>query len=227
MEERKKLILSTIIKEHIKSGLPVGSEILVEKYKLDISPATVRNEMAELEDQGFIKQPYTSAGRIPTEEAYNFYLGNLNDKKLSETEINLLDKLLKTKDEANFKQAAKILAKISQAAVFWAFERNNLYYTGIANLLHQPEFAQSELIYNISEIIDRLDEIIDDIFDQLKLGEQILLGSKNPFDPNCATVIAKYKLDGNFGLIGLLGPVRMNYEKNLALIKFVNNRLIN
>ena len=227
MEERKKLILNTIIKEHIKSGVPVGSEILVEKYKLDFSPATVRNEMAELEDQGFIKQPYTSAGRIPTETAYNFYLENLSDKKLAEAERRILDKLLKTKDEFNFKQAAKILAKISQTAVFWAFQRNNLYYTGISNLLHQPEFSQSKLIYNISEIIDRLDEIIDDIFDELKLGEQILLGSKNPFDPNCSTVIAKYKLDGNFGLIGLLGPVRMNYEKNLALIKFVNHRLIN
>jgi len=227
MEERKKLILNTIIKEHIKSGLPVGSEILVEKYKLNFSPATVRNEMAELEDRGFIKQPYTSAGRVPTEPAYNFYLENLGDKKLTEAEMRILDKLLKTKDEFNFKQTAKVLAKISQAAVFWAFQRNNLYYTGISNLLHQPEFSQSELIYNISEIIDRLDEIIDDIFDELKPGEQILLGSKNPFDPNCSTVMAKYKLNNSHGLVGILGPVRMNYEKNLALIKFVNHRLIN
>jgi len=227
MDKRKELILNTIIKEHIKSGLPVGSEILVEKYKLGFSPATVRNEMAELEDQGLIKQPYTSAGRIPTEAAYNFYLDNLSDKKLSELEIKTLGKFLKSEDEISLKQAAKILAKISQAAIFWAFAKNNLYYTGIANLFQQPEFAQADLIYDISKIIDRMDEIIYRVFDQLKLGEQVLLGEKNPFDPNCSSVITKYKLDGQTGLVGILGPIRMNYEKNLALIRFVNDRLMN
>ena len=66
MDARKTLILNTIIKEHIKTGAPVGSEVLVGKYKLDISSATVRNEMAELEQAGYIAQPHTSAGRIPT-----------------------------------------------------------------------------------------------------------------------------------------------------------------
>ena len=69
MEKRREKILYTIVKEHIATGSPVGSEILVSKYKLGVSSATVRNEMAELEDNGFIIQPHTSAGRIPTEKA--------------------------------------------------------------------------------------------------------------------------------------------------------------
>ena len=64
MNKRKELILKTIIKEHIKTAQPVGSEGLVDKYDLDISSATVRSEMAELEEAGFIVQPHTSAGRI-------------------------------------------------------------------------------------------------------------------------------------------------------------------
>ncbi|MBU4256930.1 DeoR family transcriptional regulator [Patescibacteria group bacterium] len=74
MEKRKQLILYTIIKEHIKTGAPVGSGVLVDKYKLDISPATVRNEMAELENEGLITQPHTSAGRVPTEKAYSLFI---------------------------------------------------------------------------------------------------------------------------------------------------------
>jgi len=226
MDKRKELILKTIIKEHIKTAQPVGSEGLVDKYNLDISSATVRNEMAELEELGFIAQPHTSAGRIPTEKAYNFYLENLSEKRLSEAEVKVFEKLLAEKDEENFKQAAKAMAKISQTAIFWAFHKYDLYYTGISNLLHQPEFRETNLIYDISEVIDRVDEIIGSIFNDLKYGPQILIGSKNPFGAYCGTVVAKYKLGDNIGLVGILGPIRMNYEKNLALVKFINNILM-
>ena len=226
MDKRKELILKTIIKEHIKTALPVGSEGLVDKYDLDISSATVRNEMADLEAEGYIAQPHTSAGRIPTEKAYNFYLQNLSEKKLSDTEAKIFEKMLLKKDEENFKQAAKAMAKACDCAVFWAFHKHNLYYTGISNLLHQPEFAETGLIYDISEVIDRVDEIIGQIFNELKFGPQIMLGSKNPFSQHCSAVITKYRLADNIGLVGILGPVRMNYEKNLALIKFFNNILM-
>jgi len=182
--------------------------------------------MAELEELGFIAQPHTSAGRIPTEKAYNFYLENLSEKRLSEAEVKVFEKLLAEKDEENFKQAAKAMAKISQTAIFWAFHKHDLYYTGISNLLHQPEFRETNLIYDISEVIDRVDEIIGSIFNDLKYGPQILIGSKNPFGAYCGTVVAKYKLGDNIGLVGILGPVRMNYEKNLALVKFINNILM-
>ena len=225
MDKRKELILKTIIKEHIKTAQQVGSEGLVDKYDLYISSATVRSEMAELEEAGFIVQPHTSAGRIPTEKAYNFYLQNLSEKKLNDSEAKIFEKLLAEKDEENFKQAAKAMAKACDCAVFWAFHKHNLYYTGISNLLHQPEFSETGLIYDISEVIDRVDEIIGQIFNDLKFGPQIMLGSKNPFSQHCSAVITKYQLDDNIGLIGILGPTRMNYEKNLALVKFINSLL--
>lgn len=225
MDKRKELILKTIIKEYIKTAQPVGSEGLVDKYNLDISPATVRNEMAELEQAGFIAQPHTSAGRIPTEKAYDFYLENLGEKKLSQSEAKIFEKLLAKRDEESFKQAAKAMAKASDCAVFWAFHKHNLYYTGISNLLHQPEFKETGLIYDVSEVIDRVDEIISEVFGELQFGPQVLIGSKNPFGAYCSTVVAKYRLGDNIGLVGILGPVRMQYEKNLALVKFINNIL--
>ena len=224
MDERKLIILNTIIKEHIKTGAPVGSGVLVDKYRLDISPATVRNEMAELEEEDFIIQPHTSAGRVPTEKAYNLYLSSLKEKQLAEKEAEVLKRALRGNDEASFKQTAKEMAKISGQAIFWAFHKNNLYYTGISNLFSQPEFSEPNLIYDISAIIDRMDEIIDDIFSEVKETE-VLLGSANPFGDSCSTIFSKYRRSGKTGLFGILGPMRMDYEKNLALVKYVAQRI--
>lgn len=77
LTSRQKKILSLIIHEHIGSAEPVGSRYLVEKYRLDFSPATIRNEMTALTDAGFLRQPHTSAGRVPTEEGYRFFVGQL------------------------------------------------------------------------------------------------------------------------------------------------------
>ncbi len=225
LDKRKEQILKIILKEHIKTGAPVGSGVLVDKYKLKISPATVRNEMAELEERGYIKQPYTSAGRIPTEKAFRFYIENITEKKLDGSETEEIKSMLKKKNELGYKQAAKTIAKMSESAVFWAFHKHDLYYTGISNLLAQPEFAQNGLIYDISGIIDRMDEIIEKNFDKLGFGVQIMLGSENPFSRYCGAITAKYKVEGQIGLFGILGPMRMNYEKNAALVKYLTEEI--
>lgn len=77
METRQQEILNLVIKEYIETAEPVGSQILVEKYKLDISPAPVRMEMVELSEGGYLNQPYTSAGRVPTDKAYRFFVDQL------------------------------------------------------------------------------------------------------------------------------------------------------
>jgi len=221
MNERRKFILNTIIKEHIRTGAPVGSGVLVDKYKLDISPATVRNEMANLEEEGYIRQPHTSAGRIPTEKAYNFYIEDLASKKLKLREEEKLKKLFKNKDDDGFKQVAKAMAQISGMAIFWSFQEHDLRYTGISNLFHQPEFSQVDLIYNISEVIDEMEEAIGQVIATLDTGEKIMIGSDNPFSKDCGTILVKYKKGNNVGMFGILGPMRMDYEKNLELIRYV------
>ncbi len=228
LSDRKKQILNTIIKEHIKTAAPVGSSYLVNKYKLDISPATVRNEMGELEEEGYIIQPHTSAGRVPTEKAYNLYLNGIKAKKLSETETNIFDRIFRgTSGREDLKIAAKELAKQSGQAVFWAFERHNFYYTGISNLIQQPEFSQVNSFYSISVIIDRIDEVLEKVFDRLEPGTNILLGQNNPFSSFCSSIISKREggSNGHHALFGILGPLRMNYEKNISLIEYLNQKL--
>jgi heat-inducible transcriptional repressor len=226
MDDRKQEILDIIIKEHIKTGAPVGSSIVVDRYRLDISSATVRNEMASLENDGYIAQPHTSAGRVPTEIAYRLYLDNLKEKKINSQNAKVLDQNLGKADEDSFKKTAKELARLSGNAVFWAIHKNNLYYTGISNLLTQPEFAQTNLILDISAVIDRVDEIISEIFEAIKEEPEILIGSNNPFGNFLSTALVKYKYKNSHGLLGILGPMRMDYGRNLRIIKYINEKFV-
>lgn len=227
ISDRKKFLLETIIKEYLKTAAPVSSGVLVEKYKLDISTATVRNEMMELEEEGYIYQPHTSAGRVPTEQAYELILSgikeNKNKKELRGSEHDALEKIFRH-DEAAFRQTAKAVAELANGAVFWAFHKNDLYYTGISNLFAQPEFSRVDRIYDVSAVIDRLEEIIDEVFEELDYGEQVLIGSNNPFGDFLSTVLVKYKNNNTSGIFGILGPMRMDYNRNLALVEFIKKK---
>ena len=85
LSDRQKILLTLLIREYVSSAQPVGSQLLVEKYQLNMSSATVRNELAALTDMGYLNQPHTSAGRIPTENGYRFFVSRL----LQENELPL------------------------------------------------------------------------------------------------------------------------------------------
>lgn len=227
ISERKQFLLETIVKEYVKTAQPVSSGILVDKYKLDISPATVRNEMMELEEENFIYQPHTSAGRVPTEAAYRLILTSVTKNKkyknLKEADEKLLNNLFQ-QNETSFKQTARAISELAGTAVFWAFHKNDLYYTGLSNLFSQPEFKQAGAVCDMSGIIDRMEEIIDEIFEDLDNGTQVLIGANNPFGNFLSTVLVKYKHDNTTGIFGILGPMRMDYGHNLTLVEFIKNK---
>jgi len=225
MNDRRLLILSTIIKEHIDTGAPVGSSVLVGKYKLEISPATTRNEMAWLEQEGYIVQPHISAGRVPTEMAYLLFLENQGKRKLRSKHAEKISTVLKDNSDLSFKKTAKIISEVTGEAVFWAFHRNNLFYTGISNLFSQPEFSQIDVVQDISVVIDKMEDIIDAMFDDIDIGVSTLIGQKNPFGAFCSTILLKYKTDKGVGVCGILGPMRMDYEINIAVAKYIEERI--
>ncbi len=98
LDERKRKILKEIIDEYIESAEPVSSAVIVEKYETDISSATVRNDMAELEKAGYLEKPHTSAGRIPSSKGYRFYVDELlQDDDISLEEIKYIQEKLETK----------------------------------------------------------------------------------------------------------------------------------
>ncbi len=224
ISERKKRILSIIVKEHVKTAEPIGSSTLVDKYKLSFSSATIRNEMADLEELNLIKQPYTSAGRVPTEAGYLLYLENLKVKKLRKSEEDNLNESLSDMTEDDFRKTAKTIAKMSGQLVFWAFHRNSLYYTGVSNLFQQTEFSDSNLVHDVSLVIDRMEEIIYEIYDNISCQPQVYIGQNNPFGSIFSSVMLKYEKDNKTGLIGVLSPLRMNYDKNISIFNYLYNK---
>ena len=117
LSDRKKMILKAVIDEHIKSGEPVGSKFLTESLPIKISSATIRNEMAELEEMGFLEQPHTSSGRVPSEFGYRFYVDSLmKNYEMTIGELNALDELTKSKkaklDEI-LDSAAKLMGSVT------------------------------------------------------------------------------------------------------------------
>lgn len=228
LSERQKDLLWAIIKEHIKTAQPIGSELLVEKYELNVSSATVRNEMLELDAQGFLGQPHTSSGRIPTERAYQFFVSEgFKIKKITQNQQDTLTKTIKSRQDQDKRQGLKNLAQglaeLSGELILLAFQDNDFYYTGLTNLFSKPEFRNQEIVCNISAVIDHLDARLAKLFHKVDDQARIFIGSQNPIDQNLSLITVKISQKGP--LIALLGPMRMEYEMNVGLLEY-SKRLI-
>lgn len=122
LSERKLRILQAIITDYVKNAEPVGSRSIAKKYELGISPATIRNEMADLEDMGYLTHPHTSAGRVPSDKAYRLYVNSLMEKRnLTEQEKRIINaRMGEHLDEFDrtIKHAASLLSEITKLASF-------------------------------------------------------------------------------------------------------------
>lgn len=120
LTERQKLILSLIVHEHTRTALPVGSRTIVEQFNLQLSSATIRNEMVALTDMGYLRQPYTSAGRVPTEEGYRFFVRNLTQQTTlpATTMRTISHQFYQSRQDLDqwLRLAASVLANQSQGA---------------------------------------------------------------------------------------------------------------
>lgn len=222
---RKDILLEQIIAEYIKTGVPVGSAFLAAKTDLGVSSATIRNDMVLLEKQGYLRQPHTSAGRIPTEKAYKWYIKNAQVKEPKESEKQafheIVDRLEKD-PELLLKNIAKTLALFSGETVIWGFGDDEVHCTGIANLFGKPELQEKKEIKELSTAVDRLEEVMSKMFDNISEEPATYLGQENPFAKDCATVVVRV---GDNEVLGILGLTRMDYEKNLGLIKYLKEIL--
>ncbi len=226
MHERQASLLANIIEQYIATAQPVGSKAIVDQGVFDVSSATIRNEMAALESEGYIYQPHTSSGRVPTERGYHYYVahqlevGALPKKQQAQLKQHLDDFSLD-----RFKLLIKDVATLSDNAVFVTFAANSFYYTGFSNLFAQPEFGQRDLVCRIGDMIDHFDQIVADLNMQVSGSVDILIGSKNPFSQLCSAVIGRYSVADMDGIIGILGPTRMDYRHALSSLSFIQKQL--
>ena len=221
MKERQKQLLNAIVEEYIHSAAPIGSKLLEEKHDLGVSSATIRNEMLELDKEGYLIQPHTSAGRIPTEKAFKEYIKNLPEHELNSEVLSWIESAYGAgaKDlNQKIKNVAKAVAEKAEQTIIIGWNKNDTYYTGVSHLFTKPEFADMNFIRTVSEVIDRLDDIMGTMFDKADSKITTLIGSDNSFSNDCTLMVTKFGKK-NERLLGLLGPMRMDYKNNISLLQ--------
>ena len=234
MNSRQQKILSHVIEEYTNTAIPVGSEILVDKYKVKASPATIRNEMVKLERDGYLYQPHVSAGRIPTDKGYRYFVDEvLKDRELSRDEQKKLQRellKLKAKNTRLERTVAKLLSGFSETlAITGATKKDEFFEAGMGKLLALPEFQKIDEGCKLAEVLDVVDEKFDEIARNLKENEtKIFIGKENPMSGmnSCSMMVSPYKLkSGEKGILALIGPKRMKYGKNKSLIEYMKKLL--
>jgi heat-inducible transcriptional repressor len=224
LTERQGKILEKIVKEHIRSARPVSSHLLEKKYSFAVCPATLRIEMQKLTDKGFLEQPHTSAGRVPTDKGYRFFVDSLFEKELSDLKYGLnIRELVKEDYEDAFRfivELSKLLATTSSAFTTVHLSGKDFFWKeGWEEVLKEPEFKEGDIISDFSQFLKSFEKHIKDF--KMDSEIEIYIGKENPFgrEKRFGIISAKCSFpDKEEGIISLLGPKRMPYERNLSLI---------
>jgi transcriptional regulator of heat shock response len=234
LTQRQKNLLSVVVKEFTETAVPVGSKHIAKKYGLDFSPATIRSEMNDLEDAGYLFQPHTSAGRIPTDKGYRYFVERIMpDRDLSKAEQKKLQAellKLKAKNTRLERTAAKLLSGLSgNLAISGVVGKDEFFDFGMRELLDEPEFREMDDLCRLAETLDYIDERVDQFVGKLKDNEvKIFIGKENPIKEisNCSMMVTPYKTkSGEKGILALIGPKRMKYAKNKSLINYMKKLL--
>ncbi|RJR14580.1 hypothetical protein C4579_04775 [Candidatus Microgenomates bacterium] len=232
LTDRQIKILKAIIEEYIETAEPVGSETLDKKYSLGVSPATIRNEMVRLTENKFLKQPHTSAGRIPTSQALKFYIEHLmKQKTMSVTdEVSVKEQIWDYRQKASplLRSAVKALADKTHTLALVTTDEGDVYYSGMANLLDMLEFYDMLVTKSLLMALDRY-EFWQDIFGKetsdapfyVLFGEEL----KQQELENCGLVYTTVHTPKLNCAIGVIGPSRLNFPYVIPVVSYFGNLL--
>jgi heat-inducible transcriptional repressor len=233
---RQTQILKAIIEEYMTTAEAVGSQVLEKKYSLGVSPATIRNEMAYLTDQGFLRQPHTSAGRIPTPVAIKFYVDNLmQEKRLSVAEeVSAREEVWDSRNNFDhlLRQSAAALAHRTRALTVAAVDGGDVHFSGIANILDMPEFFDIDVARTVLSLVDENRRLRELFFDRT-YGQDpvhIVFGSDLdwPFFEPISIAFSRFSVgQSRQGTLGVIGPCRLNYPYVIPVLKYFSNLITN
>lgn len=236
MDSRQQQILIATIEEYVRSAEPVGSKELMERHNLPMSSATIRSVMSELEKEGYLYQPHVSAGRMPTDKGYRFFVNYVTEKRLQRMNLDEQKQLegellkLRLREKMLARTLAKLLAAFSNnLAITGLLDEKEFFESGIKQLVSQPDFQNVDEICQIAEVLDYLDENIAELAKELQPKKvKTFIGKENLFteSSDCAIVISQCILpNGEKGIVAILGPKRMEYKKNISIIEQVTKFL--
>lgn len=225
MTERQIAILASIIEQYAEVAVPVGSVTLAKLF--GVSSATIRSEMARLEDMGLIAQPHTSAGRIPTDQGYRFYVNTITAAQTDEPlpldrSARAIEARVNTHgDRADraIRSAVNSLVDLTQNLGL-ATIGDELYMSGIGNLFSQPEFMGGTHAQAVARLLDNLEPWLREAAPNEPLN--VYIGAENPIGKTsgASLIISRFRSPySDRSYIGVLGPTRQSYGKVMRLVR--------
>lgn len=218
--DRQKKILNSITEEYIESAEPVSSSLIEKDYDFDLSPATIRSEMQKLTDFGFLFQPHTSSGRVPTDKGYRLYVDELLNKEFLEESGLFFDDLVEKEMKDTFRLlslATKSLAENSSTlALSHLLGEKTSWKEGWELVIQEPEFREERFAVSFRDFLQHFEEEIEDF--KIESGINVYIGRENPFPKarDFSLIISKCSLPHKEkGVLAILGPKRMSYQRNI------------
>lgn len=225
MTERQIAILSAIIEQYAEIAVPVGSVILAKLF--DVSSATIRSEMAKLEEMGMIMQPHTSAGRVPTDRGYRFYVNTLTEAHANEPyQLDRGAKTIEARVSTQGERADRVIRSAVDSLVDLtqnlglATIGDELYMNGISNLFSQPEFMSGQHVQAVARLLDNLEPWLREAAPNEPLN--VFIGSENPVGKTSGAtlIISRFRSPySDRSYIGVLGPTRQSYSRVMRLVR--------
>jgi len=226
---RQQEVLEMIVRRYVETAEPVGSRYI--SRKLNLSSATIRNVMADLEDTGYIMQPHTSAGRSPTDRGYRYYIESLMHVK----SVNMPAARRSVKDEYGqtirsvedvLERTSHMISNVTNYVGLTLFSQyDKLYLDGTSHIIEQPEFRDLRKLYALLRCLEQKNELLDLLKNDFETsGVTIHIGRENFSNSlnDCSIVTKGYKMKGKIsGRLGVIGPKRMVYEKVIPMVEFL------
>jgi heat-inducible transcriptional repressor len=228
MTDRQARILAAIVEQYAEVASPVGSSLLAKAF--NVSSATIRAEMAELERIGFIHQPHTSAGRVPTDKGYRFYVNNLTENAETPAERRAERALTARVEggglpERTIRNAVDTLVELTHNLGI-ATIGNQLYMSGLSNLFGQPEFIGGAHVQQIARLLDNLEPWLREAAPNEPLS--VYIGAENPIgrSAGASLIISRFRSPfSDRSYIGVLGPTRQQYRGVMGLVEHAGRTL--
>ena len=224
---RQEKILAAIIEQYAEVAAPVGSVTLAKLFH--VSSATIRNEMAALELLGYIKQPHTSAGRVPTDSGYRYYVNQLANNEKPQPTRN--DQAIATRVSHAGEPSQAIKAAVDSLVQLThnlglATIGNQLYVAGYSNLFGQPEFVDPAHAKEVARLLDNLEPWLQEAEPNEALN--VYIGRENPIGRSAGVslIISRYSSPySDSSYIGILGPTRQSYRSVMSLVEHAGRTL--
>jgi heat-inducible transcriptional repressor len=217
MTERQKLILNSIIEQYAEIAAPVGSVLLAKLF--DVSSATIRNEMAVLEEGGLVTRPHTSAGCVPTDKGYRLYVNELTLDESENRQVRAIEsRVSSNRADRAIRSAVDSLVELTHNLGI-ATIGDQLYLSGMANLFSQPEFIDGSHIQKVAKLLDNLEPWLREAAPNEPLN--VFIGHENPIgrDSGVSLIVSRFRSPlSDRSYIGVLGPTRQSYGRVMNLV---------